>query len=243
MSSSTNDWYAHSSLFDPVADAAASVRAAFIRRTYLHLAGAVALFVVIEAMLLQTPLAEAMMRIIAGNRYGWLMILGGFMVASWLARSLAANMRSLPAQYAGLAFYVLAQAVLFVPLLYIAVHFSSPDVLPTAAILTGVLFVALTGVVFVTRSDFSFLRTTLMVGGLVALGAIAAGAIFGFTLGLWFSVAMVGLASAAILYDTSNILHHYSADQHVPAALELFASVALLFWYILQLMMRMSSRD
>jgi FtsH-binding integral membrane protein len=240
---STSDWYAHSAMSYPVAQAEADVRAGFIRRTYLHLAGAVALFVALETVLLRSPLAEAMMRVIAGNRYGWLMILGGFMVASWLARSLAANMRSVPAQYAGLAFYVLAQAVLFVPLLYIAVNFSSPDVLPTAAMLTGVLFVGLTGVVFITRSDFSFLRTILMVGGFLALGAIAAGAIFGFSLGLWFSVAMVGFAAAAILYDTSNILHHYAADQHVPAALELFASVALLFWYVLQLTMRMSSRD
>lgn len=240
---SANNWYVHQAVSYPVARAEADVRAEFIRRTYLHLAGAVGLFAVIEALLLRTPLAEAMMRVISSGRYGWLMILGGFMVASWLARSLAANMKSRPAQYAGLGFYVLAQAVLFVPLIYIAVHFSSPDVLPTAAILTGVLFAALTGVVFITRSDFSFLRTALMVGGFVALGAILAGAIFGFTLGLWFSVAMVGFAAAAILYDTSNILHHYSADQHVPAALELFASVALLFWYILQLTMRMSSRD
>jgi FtsH-binding integral membrane protein len=238
-----SNWYAHPAMTFPVAEAEADVRAAFIRRTYAHLAGAVALFVALEAVLLRSPLAELMMRAIAGNRYGWLMILGGFMLASWLARSLAANMRSTPAQYAGLAFYVFAQAVLFIPLLYIAVNFSSPDVLPTAALLTGILFLALTGVVFITRTDFSFLRTALMVGGLVALGAIVAGAIFGFTLGLWFSVAMVAFAAGAILYDTSNILHHYGVDQHVPAALELFASVALLFWYILQLTMRLSSRD
>jgi FtsH-binding integral membrane protein len=30
-------------------------------------------------------------------------------------------------------------------------------------------------------------------------------------------------------------LHHYRTDQHVAAALALFASVALLFWYVLQL--------
>ena len=54
---------------------------------------------------------------------------------------------------------------------------------------------------------------------------------------------MIGLMSGWILYDTSNILHHYPTDMHVAAALELFADIALLFWYIIQLVMEMSSRD
>ena len=69
----------------------------------------------------------------------------------------------------------------------------------------------------------------------------AAAMIFGFNLGLFFSFAMVAVACAAILYHTSNVLHRYRTDQHVAAALALFASVALLFWYILQIFMR--SRD
>jgi FtsH-binding integral membrane protein len=60
------------------------------------------------------------------------------------------------------------------------------------------------------------------------------------TLGTWFSVAMVALAGASILYDTSNIIHHYRDDRYVGAALELFASVAMMFWYLLRLFM---SRD
>jgi FtsH-binding integral membrane protein len=36
-------------------------------------------------------------------------------------------------------------------------------------------------------------------------------------------------------------MHEYRVGQHVAASLALFASVALLFWYILQLLM--SSRD
>ncbi len=59
--------------------------------------------------------------------------------------------------------------------------------------------------------------------------------LFGFNLGTWFSVAMVGLAGGAILYDTSNILRHFPEDRYVGAALELFASVALMFWYVLRI--------
>jgi len=61
--------------------------------------------------------------------------------------------------------------------------------------------------------------------------------IFAFSLGIIFSAAMVLFASAAILYDTSQVLHHYRTNQHVAASLSLFASVALLFWYVLRIVM------
>ena len=224
------------------AQAQPDVRAAFVRRTYAHLAGAIAAFVGLEAFLLKTSLGPDMLRFISRNQYGWLMILGGFILAGWLARSLAASGASPAAQYLGLAAYVAAQAVIFVPLIYIAVYYSSRSVLSTAAILTGTLFLGLTMVAFSTQKDFSFLRGTLTIGGVVALGLIVCATIFGFNLGLLFSVGMVGLASAAILYDTSNVIHHYPPDRHVAASLELFASVALLFWYILRIVMSVSRR-
>src|SRR6202000_2743504 len=57
----------------------------------------------------------------------------------------------------------------------------------------------------------------------------------GFQLGTWFSVAMIGFAGAAVLYDTSNIIHVYPEDRYVAAAMPLFASIALMFWYVLRL--------
>jgi FtsH-binding integral membrane protein len=226
----------------PVARAQAETRAAFIRRTYLHLAGAVGAFVIIEILLLRSALPALMLGFIQQNRYGWLMILGGFILGGWMARSLAASAASVQLQYLGLGLYVFFEAVIFVPLLYLAAFYSSPDVLPTAAILTGLLFAGLTMIAFTTRTDFSFLQGALSIGGFVALGAIVGGVVFGFTLGLLFSIVMVGLAGAAILYDTSKILYHYPPDRHVAASLELFASVALMFWYVLRILMRLSRR-
>jgi FtsH-binding integral membrane protein len=226
----------------PVADAIPSERADFIRKTYTHLAGAVAAFVGLEFLLVPSPLAPLMMRAISGSRYGWLMILGGFMLLGWMARNLVSGSQSRQMQYAGLGLYVLVEAIIFVPILYIAVMFSSPDVLPTAAFITGALFAGLTATVFMTRKDFSFLGSILTIGGFVALGLIAAGTIFGFSLGLAFSGGMVLLAAGAILYDTSKVMNHYSTDNYVGASLELFASVALLFWYVLQIVLRMSRR-
>ena len=43
-----------------------------------------------------------------------------------------------------------------------------------------------------------------------------------------------------VVWDTSKVLHHYPPGYHVGAATQLFASVALMFWYVLQLFM---SRD
>jgi FtsH-binding integral membrane protein len=99
----------------------------------------------------------------------------------------------------------------------------------------------MTAIVFFTRKDFSFLRTFLWFGCFAALGLIVVSILFQFNLGPIFTYAMIALACSYILYDTSNVLHHYRIGQHVAAALALFASVALLFWYIVQLFL--SRRD
>jgi uncharacterized protein len=214
-----------------VAEARPSERAEFIQRTYTHLAGAVGAFIGVEFLLFQSGIAGAIAE-----------ILGGFALLGWLARSLAAQADAIQTQYVGLGIYVVAEALIFAPLIYIAATLFDTSVLPTAGILTLLLFGGLTTIAFTTRKDFTFLGGILKIGGFVALGLIICSALFGFTLGLFFSVAMVVFASAAILYDTSKVMHHYTKDQYVAASLELFASVALLFWYVLQIVMSLSSR-
>ena len=145
-------------------------------------------------------------------------------------------------QYLAFGLYILAQAFIFVPLIYIAAYYmdSGPEILNQAAIVTLGLFTGLSAVVFLTKKDFSFLRTGLTVGFFIAIGLVVAGIIFGFNLGLWFSVGMCLLAGGSILYQTSNLVNKYSTDDYIPAALGLFASLMLLFWYVLQIFM---SRD
>ena len=141
-------------------------------------------------------------------------------------------------QYRGLGIYVLLEAIIFLPMIYIAIDLSDGlAIISQAGIITLSLFAGLTAVVFLTRVDFSFLRTVLVVGGFLALGLIVAGALFNFDLGLWFSVAMVALAAGGILYETYNIKNVYSTDQYVAAALQLFSSVMLLFWYVLRILL------
>jgi len=180
----------------------------------------------------------------AGGRMSWLVFLGGFMVVSWLARSWAESSASPGKQYLGLSLYVLAQSLIFVPLLYIASSFTDPMLIPCAGMITLIVFGGLTATVFLSKADFSFLRMYLFWGGILAIGLVICSAFFaGLSLGMWFAIAMIALASGYILYDTSNVLHHYRTDQHVAASLALFASVALLFWYVIRLLMVLNSRD
>jgi FtsH-binding integral membrane protein len=220
------------------ADALPEERASFIRRTYLHLAGAVLVFILLEGYLLTTEAALRLTQTMLGTQYSWLIVLGIFMGVSMLANWWANSQTSKPLQYMGLAIFVVAEAIIFLPLLFIAANYGGgTDVIVKAGIVTLGLFLGLTAVVFLTKKDFSFLGPILMIGGFVALGFIASGIIFGFSLGNIFAFAMVAFAGAAILYDTSNILHKYNTNQHVAASLALFASVALLFWYILRIFM------
>ena len=222
------------------ADAPAAARAEFIKKTYLHLAGAVVAFIALEAALLSSPLGEVLARSLLGTRWGWLLVLGAFMLVGNVAQRWAANAHSVGTQYAGLALYVVAEAIIFVPLLYVAAHFAGPGIIPQAGLYTLLVFTGLTGTVFFTRRDFSWLRTALTVASFAALGLIIVSMIFGFSLGTLFMAAMVALAAGYVLYSTSNVLHHYPVGSHVAAALALFAAVALMFWYILQLLMSRS---
>ncbi len=218
----------------PVADLDTSTRAAFIWRTYLHVAAAILGFAFVEYAIfssgLAVPITEAMLSV------SWLIPLGAFMVVGWLASRTAHRTESIGLQYLALGGFVVAEAFLFVPLLVMAQHAAGGGVIESAAWVTLLGFAGLTGIAFYTRKDFSFLRSVLIWGGFAAIGLIVAASIFGFQLGTFFSVGMVAFAGAAILYDTSNIIHHYPKDRYVAAALELFASVAMMFWYVLSLM-------
>jgi FtsH-binding integral membrane protein len=225
------------------AQAAASERAAFIRRTYAHLAGAILAFVGIEAFLLNVVDERLIWGVLAGKPMMWLVVMFAFMGAGWIAQTMAYSNSSRGVQYAGLALYVVAEAIIFLPLLIVAKNMVDKTVIPIAGILTLAVFGGLTASVFVTRKDYSSLRPILAVGSLLAVGLIIAACLFPFPLGLLFSFAMVALMSGYILYYTSEVLLRFRTDQHVAAALTLFAAVATLFWYILRIVMAFSSRD
>ncbi len=216
---------AYSNPFVTAADAEASARAAFIRNTYLHLALAIAAFVALETFLFTSGLAEVMARAMLGT--SWLLVLGGFLVVSWIADWWANSDASKALQYLGLGLLIVAEAIIFVPLLYIAANHGGADVIPKAAMTTGVLFGGITITAFVSGKDFSFLRSFLMFGGLIALGCIVVGAIAGFSLGFWFACAMVVFAGVSFLFSTSHMIHSYSQDQKLGSSTAIRPAILL----------------
>lgn len=215
-------------------------RVTFYKKTYTHVAAGVLAFIVFEYLLLQSDMViEFMLSMLQG--YRWLIMLGGFMLVTYYAESTVLRTSNKNVQYMGYLLYIFAEALIFVPLIYIAVAYTdSFMVLNQAAIVTLSLFTGLSAIVFVTKKDFSFLRAGLTVGFFLAIGLILAGTLFGFDLGLWFSAGMCVLAAGSILYQTSNLIHKFSVEDYIPAALGLFASLMLLFWYVLQMFL---SRD
>ena len=211
-------------------------KASFYRKTYIHVALAILAFIFVETALLMVVPTELIMGMVS-QKYVWLLIIGGFWLASMLAEKWTmASSRSM--QYAGLGFYVLLEAIIFLPMMYIAlVYTGSGKVILQAGLITFMLFLGLTGVALTSKRDFSFLRSFIVIGGFISLGLIIAGMLFGFNLGLWFSVGMVFLAGASILYQTNQLKNVYTTEQYVGASLQLFSSVMLLFWYVLRILM------
>ncbi len=221
----------------PAAQTSVERRAAFIGRTYNTLFVAVLGFAALEVLYFKMGWAEPIAMLFQQN---WLIALGGFMLVGWFGSKVAMTSKSSTAAYGALAAFVAMESFIFLPLLVIA-NQVAPGAIKSAAVVTAIGFLGLTAIAWQSRKDFSFLGGILKWGGIVAIVLIVASLLFGFQLGTFFSVAMVAFAGAAILYETSNVLRYYPEDRHAAAALSLFSSVALMFYYILMLFV--SNRD
>ncbi len=217
----------------PVSEASVEDRSNFIWKCYAHVVGAILVFAALEGYLIQTGIAANIAVISASNP---LLTFGAFVLVGWGGTHLAHRLESIQVQYAVFAVFIFVYAVVFSPLLLMAATYA-PGVIDTAAGITVLACVGLIATVMITRKDFTFLRGMLVWGGMLAMVAIIGSIMFGFHMGTWFSVAMIGFAGAAVLYDTSNIMHHYPQDRYVAASMSLFASIAMMFLYILRLLM------
>ena len=221
-----------------VSDVSDIERVAFYKKTYTHVAGGVLAFILAEYVLLQSD-AVVNFALSLTQGYKWLLMLGGFMFITNYSEKMMQKTTDKNTQYLAYGIYIIAEAFIFIPLIYMAIAYTNNyDILNQAAIVTLSLFSGLTAIVFVTKKDFSFLRSAMTIGFFIAIGLILAGILFGFNLGLWFSVGMCALAAGSILYQTSNLIYKYATDQYIPAALGLFASLMLLFWYVLSIFSR-----
>lgn len=223
-----------------VSNAEVDVRAAFITKTYMHLFGAIAAFTALEVALFKLGIAAQITDLVFSSRFGWIMALGGFMLVGSLGSSMARKATSVGSQYTGLGIYIVGEAIIMAPLLFMAKLYSGAEIIGNAAFVTLIGFAGLTAIAFTSRRDFTGLQPYLKWAGFCALGLIIASLLIGFDLGVVFSGAMIVLAGGYILFQTSTIMRTYPTTHHVSASLELFASVALMFWYVLRLLMSFS---
>ena len=193
-------------------------RVNFYKKTYLHVGVAILAFIFVEGLLLKFIPQEVILGML-GTKFLWLGILGAFWLVSILATKFTMSLDR-NVQYAGLGLYVLIEALIFMPLIYIAIIYSGGNfnLIGQAGLITLFLFGGLTAYALTTKTDFSFLRSFIVIGGFISIGLIVAGALFGFNLGLWFSVGMVLISAASILYQTSKLKYEYSKEQYVGAA-------------------------
>lgn len=225
-----------------VATAGLDVRREFLKKTYGHLLAAILAFAGLTYLLVSpsSPLFEMisvpMMSALAASKWSWLIVLAAFMIVGRIASSFAESDTSRGMQYLGLGLYVVVEALIFMPLLFVAANFYS-GVITVAGISTVVLFTGLTATVFLTKKDFSFLGRALSIASIAAFALILCSILFGFSLGLFFTVLMIGLSAGYVLYYTSQVLAHFRPSQHVAASLALFSAIALMFWYMVRLFM------
>jgi uncharacterized protein len=227
------------------ADAPALERQAFIRRTYLHVAGALGVFAGLCA-LLQVVVPVEVIQVLFLGPFGWLMVILAVIIGQVLAEKMASPNNPIGVQYFGLGLYIVLEAAFFWPILWYAGHrfpavAGEMPIIYQAALLTLMLAGGLTIGAFVSGKDYSFLRPLISIGLLVALGIALIALFGGLHLGIFFPLLMIGLMSAAILYETSQVMYHYQTDQHVGASLAIFAYITTLFWFVLRLLM--ASRD
>ena len=202
----------------------------FLRATYSHLFGAVVAFIALEYVIFATGIAAALTPMMTSN---WLIVIGGFMLLGFVTRYFTRRASTPEMQYLEMAVTITLQAVIFIPLLYFAVYYTDSSVLANAAMISLAIFGAMTAIVAYSGKDFSFMGPFLAVIGIAALIAIVGSILFGVSLGFYFALAMVVFAAAVVLYETSKVLHQYGPGQHITAATGLFASVAMLFYYVL----------
>lgn len=216
-------------------------RAAFVIRVYQHVLGAVGAFVAIESLFFVTGIAEGLYNFFSGTGAAWLLMLGAFMVGQWFVSNAVSDLSNPARQYLGLLGSAAIYAVLFAPFLfYVYKVQDAGGTIAAAAVITAIGFAVLSVVAFTTRKDLSFLRPMIMWGFGGALLLIVAAVLFGWNLGVWFSVGMIVLSGAAILYQTQTIIRQFPGTAYVAAAVQLFGSLMTMFWYVLRLLTQLN---
>lgn len=208
-------------------------RVAFVRQVYLWLgAGFAVAALAALAALFTMPLWVAAFKSM-GKMFMWLIFgaqMGAILFAQAVSRRRPLNMVAY-ALFTAISGYVAGMVSILVGAQ------SGFGTVLAAAGLTAADFLLLTVVTFVSKRDFSFLRSFVVVGiGIMFFGGLAA-ALFNLPMfSLVISAVAVIACSAKILYDTSAMLREDDLDDPAGRALSLFVSLYNIFISLLNLL-------
>jgi modulator of FtsH protease len=224
---------------------------AYLRKVYALFAGGIAFAIAgaLVALYVGEPTVVGSMRggetlalppIVAFSVQHWFITFGLY-IAAFFGATAVRRVRGL--NVAALFGYTFITGLFIAPSLFFAQMMASagatldPSPIRDAFLLTGAAFTGLTGYVFVTKKDFSFLGASLSMGLWVLLGAMVLG-FFLNSAALQLAIASVGvlLFSGYILYDTSRILRSEGPREAVSDALGLFLDVVNLFLFLLRIL-------
>jgi modulator of FtsH protease len=118
---------------------------------------------------------------------------------------------------------------------------ADPKIPMYAFVMTSVIFGAMTTIALTSKRDFSMMRGMLVIGSLVALGAIIANMIFQIAmLSIVISSVVVVLSAGWILYSTQQAARG-GEDNYIVLATSLFSDIWVLFMHLMNIFNAFSS--
>jgi uncharacterized protein len=224
-----------------ISDRTAKSRKPFLQKVYLFLGIGLFLFSLASVFLQYTPIPKSILSWYVSSSWAYLISLGLLFAFSYVSEVLARSENTV-LQKVGLVAYAGIEALFFAPLFLIA-QSVSPLIIPISLGITLILFVLLSLVAVRYADTFRKWRMIFVYGGVITLAAVVLSIVFGFTLGIWFSYAMIVFIGGAILYETATVLKDYEDDQYIAAALMLLASIITLLWYVIRVVLSFFNRD
>lgn len=204
-------------------------RAAFVRSVYLWLMGG---FGVAAVGAFSTPFVLA--PLLSLGRFAFLALIIGWFASSMWAQAVS---RRRPQNRYAYALFTYLSGVLAGTAMIATAQTSGVNVVFGALVLTAVDFLALSAIAFVTKKDFSFLGSFVMVGLIVAIAASLIGIFYHAEIfHLMISAVIVIACSAKILWDTSRMLQTGDTSDAAGFALSLFISLLNIFLSLLRLL-------
>jgi modulator of FtsH protease len=197
-------------------------------------------YLLLSMTLLFSALAAGFAMVTNAPPLHWLVTLGGYFGLLFVVTRLRNSAWGLLAVFAltGFLGYTLGPILNF----YLSLPNGS-QVVMTALGGTGAIFLALSGYALVSRKDFSFMGSFLMVGILVAFLAGLGAMLFSIpALSLAVSGMFVLLMSGMILWQTSDIIHGGETN-YIMATVTLYITIFNLFVSLLQILGIFSGDD